>query len=79
MGRKALVLGASGKVGSRFAHHLLAEGWEVTGEARFSKCETERELRGSGIETIPFEVTRDDPKILPAVDCSGLNLQFVSG
>lgn len=64
-GNRAFILGVSGKVGRALALHLKLQGWQVTGAARFSDRQIRRELEGEGIQTIPFDVTCDNPAVLP--------------
>lgn len=65
---KALVLGITGKVGQPLAKTLAAEGWEVLGAARCSNAATRAQIEASGVRVIPFDVTRDDARVLPDVD-----------
>lgn len=69
-----MILGVSGKVGRRLALFLVEDGWRVSGAARFSDPEAERALSGRGVETVRYDVTRDDPKILPAADAVFLEI-----
>ena len=66
--RKALVLGATGKVGKPLANALYEDGWKVFGAARCTDDSVRESLENTGIETIRFDVTTDDPAILPDVD-----------
>lgn len=63
--KKAMILGVSGMVGEALAMRLLAQGWAISGAARFSNPDTEHRLRAAGMETYRFDVTRDDPSALP--------------
>lgn len=65
---KSLILGITGKVGEPLAKSLLADGWEVVGAARCSNPARRARLEASGVKVVPFDVTRDDPKILPDAD-----------
>lgn len=69
-----MILGASGKVGRRLADRLLNDGWQVAGAARFSDADMEKSLRGRGIATIRYDVTRDDPCVLPSADAVFLEI-----
>ncbi len=66
--QRALVLGVTGRIGSRLAKSLIDEGWDVHGAARMSVEPAGRELDLYGITTHQFEVTTDDPETLPDVD-----------
>lgn len=74
MKERALVLGASGKVGEGVASSLVAEGWQVSGAARFSKPEKADRLRDKGIEPLVYDVTSGDPALLPEVDAVFLEI-----
>ena len=66
--KKALVLGVSGMVGGALAEELVHDGWEVYGGARFSSKERNEETKALGVKCIEFDVTCDDPAVLPDVD-----------
>lgn len=66
--KRAMILGVSGKVGRRLALFLVERDWRVIGAARFSDPEVEKMLNDGGVETIRYDVTRDDPKALPPAD-----------
>ena len=66
--RTALVLGVTGMVGSALAQSLLDENWYVHGAARLSRAERAEGLRAAGVEVHRFDVTHDDPAMLPDVD-----------
>jgi nucleoside-diphosphate-sugar epimerase len=65
---KALVLGASGMVGEPLTQFLIDEGWQVFGAARFGDPSKWDAIEGMGACPIRFDVTTDDPAILPDVD-----------
>jgi nucleoside-diphosphate-sugar epimerase len=66
--RSALVLGATGTVGSALCEALLQEGWAVHGAARFSQPGSAAALREKGTEAHVFDAQREDPAALPDVD-----------
>jgi len=66
--KTALVLGATGMVGMPLAMALVEDGWRVFGAARMSRPAKKKLLDDAGIETMKFEVTSDDPAVLPDVD-----------
>ena len=72
--QRAMVLGASGAVGSAVTERLLAGGWDVTGVARYSDPDVMDAQHEAGAETIRFDVTQDDPANLPAVDVLFLDI-----
>lgn len=72
--RRALVLGASGKVGKPLCRALREDGWDVIGAARFSRPDAEAELGGIGVRTIRFDVMKDDPADLPDVEALFLEI-----
>lgn len=67
-GKRAFILGISGRVGQALARDLQERGWKVAGAARFSRPGQREVLGERGIETHRFDVTRDDPAELPAAD-----------
>ncbi len=66
--RHAVVLGATGMVGTPLCHELLAHGWEVTGACRFSRVEKRAALENAGVNCVEFDVLQDDPQSLPDAD-----------
>lgn len=66
--RTAFILGISGKIGQAVALELKAQGWDVSGGARFSEPGSQKALEDQGIGTVRYDVTRDDPAILPEAD-----------
>jgi len=67
-GKRALVLGATGRVGGALARALAANGWEVCGAARGQDPEKSEALESDGIPFVRFDVLKDDPTRLPVVD-----------
>lgn len=72
--KKALVLGASGMVGRPLVNALHLDGWQVYGAARFRSLETIASSFPPGCLPIKFDVTTDDPKILPDVEAVFLEI-----
>jgi nucleoside-diphosphate-sugar epimerase len=66
--QSALVLGVSGMIGLPLAESLVAEGWQVHGAARFGDDAARQEVKALGVQDIRFDVTSDDPAVLPDVD-----------
>ncbi len=66
--KKALILGVSGFVGGALAKELIDDGWDVYGAARFSSTERLEYITTLGVKTTRFDVTTDDPSILPDID-----------
>jgi nucleoside-diphosphate-sugar epimerase len=65
---KALILGITGTLGGALAEDLLEYGWEVHGVARFSGRTQPEDFEDRGIPATRFDVTDDDPAVLPDAD-----------
>jgi nucleoside-diphosphate-sugar epimerase len=66
--KSALILGATGKVGFDLARTLISNGWTVHGAARSSNPGRTESAVAAGIDLVAYDVTRDDPAVLPDVD-----------
>jgi len=66
--QSALVLGVSGMIGLPLAKSLVEKGWQVHGAARFGDEAVRREVKALGVNDIRFDVTSDNPAVLPDVD-----------
>lgn len=65
---KALIIGVTGRIGSRLAVTLLGENWTVYGAARMSSSGKRRALESHGVETFQFDVLTGSPDQLPDAD-----------
>jgi nucleoside-diphosphate-sugar epimerase len=66
--KKALVLGATGTIGSALSIALSGDGWKVFGASTMSNTARNNRVQEAGIEMIKFDVLEDDPAALPDVD-----------
>jgi nucleoside-diphosphate-sugar epimerase len=66
--RSALVLGASGVIGTPLSIGLVEAGWQVVGAARFGDATKRAHLDAHGVKTQRYDLTREDPAQLPDVD-----------
>lgn len=66
--KNALILGATGTIGSALALSLLEDGWTVYGASRLTDKKTAGKLKKAGATMIRFDVLQDDPKTLPDVN-----------
>ncbi|MEA3336163.1 MAG: NAD(P)-dependent oxidoreductase [Chloroflexota bacterium] len=67
-GKRALVLGVTGRIGSVLAKSLVQDDWRVYGAARLHSENAHKHIAAEGITPIRFDVTQDDPAGLPDVD-----------
>ncbi|MBN1901494.1 NAD(P)-dependent oxidoreductase [Candidatus Sumerlaeota bacterium] len=66
--KTALILGATGTIGSALTLSLLKDGWKVYGASRLSDKKIAAKLQKAGANLIRFDVLQDNPKTLPDVD-----------